>query len=146
MQSINKRAFKPFCESVSHTAIFDKNYTKKFNFPITLDKVIKLACLYEIYGLNDCAAELLINRAEEFGFQNNLDVLLNALTPPLNGKKIEYKDYVKKFDENPQEWLYGTQEERNERIARFISSKMSPLVNIVAWVYGLFKRVGLMKR
>jgi hypothetical protein len=120
--------------------IRDRNYTQRFNFPITLDKIIKLACLFEVHGLNDCAAELLINRAEEFGFATHLDVLLNALTPSFRGKQLSYKDYIKTFDENPKEWFPSIEGKMNERLFGDASGR-SVLVKLLSWGYKLFKKL-----
>jgi FkbM family methyltransferase len=62
------------------------------------DKLIKLACIYELAGLPDCAAEVL-NRFDlapaEFGER---EPLLDALTPPLLGEQLSYRRYVARFE------------------------------------------------
>lgn len=127
-------------EALYFRDLSNKNYTQRFNFPITLDKIIKLACLFEVHGLNDCAAELLINRAEEFGFATHLDVLLNALTPSFRGKQLGYKDYIKRFDENPKEWFPSIEGKMNERLFGDVSGR-SLLVKLLSWGYKLFKKL-----
>jgi Methyltransferase FkbM domain len=69
------------------------------------DKLIKLACVYELAGLPDCAAEML-NRFErrlaEFG---DRAPLLDALTPPLLGERLSYREYIARFKRSPELFL-----------------------------------------
>ncbi len=127
-------------EALYFRDLADKNYSQKFNFPITLDKIIKLACLFELHGLNDCAAELLINRAEEFGFTKHLDVLLDALTPSFRGKQLTYKEYIKRFDKNPEEWFPSIEGKINERLFGDASGKRGILVKLLSCGYKLLKK------
>jgi FkbM family methyltransferase len=127
-------------EALYFRDLADKNYSQKFNFPITLDKVIKLACLFELHGLNDCAADLLINRAEEFGFTKHLDVLLDALTPSFRGRQLTYKEYIKRFDENPKEWFPSIEGKINERLFGDASGKRGILIKLLSCGYKLLKK------
>jgi hypothetical protein len=67
----------------------------------TAQKLVKLACVYELIGLPDCAAEVLNRfrpRLAEFG---DSEALLDALTPPLLGKNLTYRQYISKFEDEP---------------------------------------------
>lgn len=119
----------------------NKAYTQKFNFPITLDKVVKLASLYELHGLNDCAAELLINRAEEFNYTQHLDVLLNALTPLFNGKQLTYKEYVHNFDKNPRDWFPSIEKKIGNKLFDGSSFPKKICVKLLCWAYKLLKKI-----
>ena len=69
------------------------------------DKLIKLACIYELAGLPDCAAEVLNRfepRLEEFG---DREPLLDALTPPLLGEQLTYRKYIARFKRSPELFL-----------------------------------------
>jgi hypothetical protein len=69
------------------------------------DKLIKLACIYELIGVPDCAAEVLNHfkdRLAEFG---DCQPLLDALTPPLLGEQLSYRDYVAEFKRKPELFL-----------------------------------------
>jgi FkbM family methyltransferase len=69
------------------------------------DKLIKLACLYELIGLPDCAAEVLNRfkrRVAEFG---DREPLLDALTPPLLGEQVSYREYIARFERNTELFL-----------------------------------------
>jgi len=57
-------------------------------------QLVKLACLYEIYGLNDCAAELI--RAFPASFENHAE-LLELLTLPVKGERLAYQEYVERY-------------------------------------------------
>ncbi len=91
--------------------------------------------------LNDCAAELLINRAEELNFTQHLNVLLDSLTPPFRGKKIEYKEYVKRFDKNPENWFTSVEEEVKDNISKRIISSGWFIIKPLYYVYKLFKKL-----
>jgi Methyltransferase FkbM domain len=69
------------------------------------DKLVKLACIYELIGLPDCAAEVLNrfrDRLAEFG---DTEALLDALTPPLLGEKLSYREYTARFERDPRLFL-----------------------------------------
>jgi hypothetical protein len=69
------------------------------------DKFVKLASVYELIGLPDCAAEVLNRfrpRLADFG---DTEALLDALTPPLLGEKLTYRQYISRFEEEPNLFL-----------------------------------------
>ena len=69
------------------------------------EKLIKLACIYEVAALPDCAAEVLNSfksRLAEFG---DLEPLLDALTPPLLGEQLSYRKYIAQFKREPELFL-----------------------------------------
>jgi len=71
----------------------------------TADKLVKLACVYELIGLPDCAAEVINrfrSRLHEFG---EIEPLLDALTPPLRGQRLTYREYMSKFRSDPELFL-----------------------------------------
>jgi FkbM family methyltransferase len=94
-----------YADAVYFRDLAEPDYEKKFDFLITKDKILKLSCLYELFGLNDCAAELLLETHTRFNFSNNVNEMLNVLTPRLNGRKISHQDYVQRFDKNPDLWF-----------------------------------------
>ena len=60
--------------------------------------ILKLASLFEVYGLSDCAIELL-QAASKNGFLKDWDLtqLIALLTPQFGGQDIPYDEYVKKI-------------------------------------------------
>ena len=133
-----------FAEAFYFRDLAKKDYEQKFNFKVTLDMVLKLACLYEVFGLNDCAAELLMNRAGEFGFEDHLDTLLDALTPRFKGQKLTYKEYIKKFDENPEAFFpqsSATENDIQKEISWLLQSKLWKVVKPFYSVLKFFRRL-----
>jgi hypothetical protein len=65
-------------------------------------KILKLACLFEIFGLNDCAAELLLKYRANIRHLVDVDCYLGALTPPIQGQRLSYREYIKGFEQNPE--------------------------------------------
>ncbi|MEK6233441.1 MAG: FkbM family methyltransferase [Planctomycetales bacterium] len=56
-------------------------------------KTLKLASLFELFGLPDCAAELLLACRDRFPPLSD-PRLLNLLTPPLRGQRLSHADYL----------------------------------------------------
>ena len=64
-------------------------------------KLAKLAAIYEIFQLPDCAAELINVFRDRFSrLLRDPEDLLNALTPPLRGRKVTYREYIATFESN----------------------------------------------
>lgn len=60
--------------------------------------VLKLTSLYEVFGLSDCAIELLQTAGKNsFLKDRDLPHLMNLLTPSFGGRDIPYDEYVKKI-------------------------------------------------
>lgn len=59
--------------------------------------VLKLATLFEIYNLPDCAIELLQECKKDILTGVDVDHLIDLLTPPFRGRYISYQKYVKKI-------------------------------------------------
>jgi hypothetical protein len=64
-------------------------------------KLLKAVALCEIFGLPDCATELLTVYERQLSEIVDVEALLDLLTPELNGRKLSYKDYIRVFSENP---------------------------------------------
>lgn len=61
-------------------------------------KVLKLACLFEIFGLEDCAAELLLKYREQLGGTIDVEGCLDMLTPSLGKRQLSYRGYNELFE------------------------------------------------
>lgn len=57
-------------------------------------KLVALACLYEIFGLNDCAAELLLQHRATFEEIAPVQSLLDLLVPEAKSKGLSYAEYM----------------------------------------------------
>jgi FkbM family methyltransferase len=77
----------------------------KLAFP----KLLKLACLFEIFGLNDCAAEVILRHRDQFAARTDPDRLLDLLTPPLHGITYKYADYINLFRGDVRRFFPGWQ-------------------------------------
>jgi FkbM family methyltransferase len=87
--------------------------------PHSFAKVLKLACLYEIFNLSDCAVELIQYYRKDFAAHTGPDRLLDLLTPPLYGVRYSYADYLRLFREDVSQFFPGSslalEEERRRR-------------------------------
>jgi FkbM family methyltransferase len=90
-------------EAVYARDLADPDYAEKFpDFQITPEAVLKLASFYELYGLPDCAAEVLVARRDMLEPRIAVDRLLDALTPSHLGEGLSYREYVEKFAADPE--------------------------------------------
>jgi hypothetical protein len=68
---------------------------------LSLYKIIKLACLFELFGLPDHAAELLIHYSSVLNNIINIDECLNILTKEVTGQDITYNDFIEATIKDP---------------------------------------------
>jgi FkbM family methyltransferase len=69
------------------------------------EKLIKLACIYELISVPDCAAEVLNHFKDRLAEFVDREPLLDALTPPLLGQRLSYRDYIAQFKRKPELFL-----------------------------------------
>lgn len=74
------------------------DYVQVWGEPLSPLKLLKLACLYEIFQVPDCAAELILSNYAGISPLIDPEYLLNALTPPLHGRQMSYREYVAEFE------------------------------------------------
>ena len=55
---------------------------------------VKHACLFEIFGLNDCAAEVIESHRPAFARWADPDQLLDLLVPEVKGRKLQRARYI----------------------------------------------------
>jgi FkbM family methyltransferase len=60
----------------------------------TAAQLLKAACLFEIYALNDCAGEIIIEHRDCLSAAVDCNRLLDLLTPTLKGRKFGYREYL----------------------------------------------------
>ncbi|MBC7803169.1 MAG: FkbM family methyltransferase [Candidatus Parcubacteria bacterium] len=63
-------------------------------------RLLKLACMFELFDLPDCAAELLLRFGDAIG-RNDTAQLLDLLVPRLDGTKLGYGEYLARFRADP---------------------------------------------
>ena len=67
--------------------------------------VLKLACLFELHDLADCAAELLLQREALVSAITEVGPLLDLLTPCVDGAVVGYQRYVELFRDSPRRFF-----------------------------------------
>lgn len=92
------------------------------------DKLVKLACVYELIGLPDCAAEVLNRFRPRLAAFGDTEALLDALTPPLLGEQLTYRQYISKFEEEPHLFLPSVQtSQATSQQPAPVSARRSPI-------------------
>ncbi len=77
----------------------DLDYENIYGFAVTSESILKLACFMEVFGLPDCAAELIVKRADTIPFDR--DALLDLLVPSNLGHGLSYREYIERFEADP---------------------------------------------
>lgn len=76
-------------------------YEDHFRIRLTAHKLLKLCCAFEIHGLEDCAAEVLLQFRSRLEGVADVDRCLDLLTPPLpDGRQVPYREYIEFFERN----------------------------------------------
>lgn len=78
-----------------------KNYEQVFGISASPEKLLKLCCLYELFNLQDCAAELLLNCRDRFSENIPMEKFLDMLTPSICEEHRTYKEHMDLFRQNP---------------------------------------------
>lgn len=68
---------------------------------MSIEKIIKLACLYEIFCVPDCAVEMILQSRKRIATRVDPGRLLDLVTPPLHGEALTYQAYVDAVAANP---------------------------------------------
>lgn len=79
-----------------------QGYETSWSLPLSDHKILKLACLMEIFGIQDCAAELLLKYRNRLQSLLDVDAALDLLTPDLVGEKVGYSRYLQRFEQDPE--------------------------------------------
>jgi FkbM family methyltransferase len=90
-----------WAEAVYARDLADLNYERKHAFTASGEDILKLATYLDIYGLQDCAAELLVNRRKIIEQLVDVDELLDELTPSSLGAGLPYAEYIAAFRRDP---------------------------------------------
>jgi hypothetical protein len=62
-----------------------------------MPKCLKLLSLFDLFGLPDCAAEVILSCGPQSFYGISGDAMLDVLTPELNGRSISYAEYMATF-------------------------------------------------
>ena len=77
----------------------DADYETMWPVELSPVRILKMACLFEIHGLEDCAAELLLKYRPRVSSLVDVDACLDTLTPVFQGRKMSYPEYIRAFEE-----------------------------------------------
>ncbi|WP_421997769.1 FkbM family methyltransferase [Reyranella sp.] len=72
-----------------------------FRDALSSAKPVKQACLFEIFGLADCAAETVQAHRDAFARWVDPDRLLDLLVPEVKGQRLGYREYVARHAADP---------------------------------------------
>ena len=64
-------------------------------------KLLKLVCLHEIFGMPDCAAEILLKKQSMLQALADPSPLLDMLTQEIDPAHSSFREYTSKFDHSP---------------------------------------------
>ena len=95
-------------EVVYFRDLADPDYERKWSYDVTRERVLKLACLYDLFGLPDCAAELLLERRSLVGdvISDLLDALASQASP-----SSSYSEFIRRFEADPKT-MYPSRRQR----------------------------------
>lgn len=87
-------------------ALYLRDYAAKDDPSLNLSaiKILKLACLYEMFELSDCAAELLITYQNQLKSLVDVEKCLNLFVKGM-GFNYTYEEYMKLFEENSDDFF-----------------------------------------
>ena len=78
----------------------EQEYEDTWSVALTEGKILKLACLLEVFGLEDCTAEILVKYRDRLATIVDVGACLDLITPAPNGEKPSYTRYLEQFDKN----------------------------------------------
>ena len=81
------------------------DYADVWGDELSPSKLLKLACLLELFRLPDCAVELILHHRTTLETVVDPDELLDLLTPPLRGGTVTYDEYVAAFESDTESFF-----------------------------------------
>jgi hypothetical protein len=81
------------------------DYETVWGQALSVTKVLKLASLFELFQLPDCAAEVIGAHRDRISELIDPEVLLNLLTPQLGGVSRSYRDYLRLFEDQVEKFF-----------------------------------------
>jgi FkbM family methyltransferase len=103
----------------------DPDYETMWPVELTPVRILKMACLFEIHGLEDCAVELLLKYRDRVSSLVDVDGCLDLLTPEFQGRKISYSEYIRGFDQQPAAFFPAQQPDTELRACRLQNRQMA---------------------
>jgi len=78
----------------------DPRYEDMWRCEITAEDVLKQACFFELFGLPDCAAELILKYPDAFGDDTERTALLDTLASESSGVATTYCALLQRFEQD----------------------------------------------
>ena len=91
-------------EAVYFRDLARPDYEQMHGFAAGLEKKIKLACLFELYGLPDCSAQVLDQLLQQTG-DRFFSTLLDELVSHYRGSRLSYSKFLEQFDADPKRFF-----------------------------------------
>jgi len=85
-------------EAIYFRDLGDPSYEEMWRFEPTTVDVLKLACLFEIFGVPDCSAELILKYGQRIGSEDERTELLDILSAEQYGREITYSKLLRQFE------------------------------------------------
>lgn len=90
-----------WADAVYARDLADPDHERKSGYRPTADDVLKLATFFDIFGLHDCAAELLRVRRDLIAPVCDVDAALDEVTRGAHGDDQTYAQHVAAFERDP---------------------------------------------
>lgn len=90
-----------WADAVYARDLADPDHERKSGYRPTADDVLKLAAFFDIFGLQDCAVELLQVRRDLIAPVCDVDVALDEATRSAYGDPQTYAQYIAAFERDP---------------------------------------------
>jgi len=87
-------------EAVYFRDLARPDYEKMHGLTVGIAKQIKLACLFEIFGLPDCSAQILVQLQQQTG-DRFFAALLDGLVSQYRRSRMPYSRFLENFDSDP---------------------------------------------
>ncbi|MDO6746294.1 FkbM family methyltransferase [Gilvimarinus sp. 1_MG-2023] len=76
----------------------DPNHEAKLGGAYSLQKILKMICLFDLYDLPDCAVEVVHKYRDIIASEVDPESILNLLTPSIGDQKLTYREYMEQFN------------------------------------------------
>jgi hypothetical protein len=86
-----------WAEAVYFRDLAHPDYEKMWGVEPSDVDILKLVCLFDVFNLADCAADLLVKYRDRLGTAF-VDDCLDRLTPTLSGKKVHHNEFLAAFE------------------------------------------------
>jgi hypothetical protein len=83
------------------------HYTERWGMKLSPQKLLKLGCLFETYGLVDCAAELLVEHRGPLEELVDVQWCLDALSTELDPSCKSFSELNRRFEASPTSFYPG---------------------------------------